>query len=463
MVLAYELLLSLSLSAAAPNIVHEPLPCVSPARNPVVDAMIPGGDIRTAKVYFRSDKYPKFYYVEMQPSATGFLSVLPKPSPETSSVIYYIEAIDVTFNNATGTEYTALVSQDCPQPGEVTEMAAEPEIVVGATESGLAALPPGFETAGIVGTITAAGIGTAVSGGSGIGTAAVVGGVAAGVGGAVAATALPSEPATDEPPALPPVLDAAPTPTAPTPTAPAPPSSPTPAPAPPPLPEPEPAPEDNPPPPSQVTACFTVSFPGNSCNMKLDASCSTGATSSHDWVISASPAMGGVTTPSGKTVNRAFPTCAGENVDVTLTVADGGATDSDGRTVLLPVALQVPDDSSGALRVTVTSFLDVRPLNGAHRGILVSNGSATVAVQNDAPREHQLSGRIGNNVLEATLISTPGREAVWSFDFPANGRFVSGSLRPLEGSVLFVDGHRIVFRLNGASSERVRFEYVLAR
>ena len=97
MVLAFELFLSLVLGSAptpvAPEILHEPLPCVAPGRNPVVDAVIPGADIRSAKVYFRSDKYPKFYYVEMKPAANGIglLSVLPKPSPETGSIIYYIE------------------------------------------------------------------------------------------------------------------------------------------------------------------------------------------------------------------------------------------------------------------------------------------------------------------------------------------------------------------------------------
>jgi len=71
-VLASELFLFLAVAGAtAPEILHEPLPCVAPGRNPVVDAVIPGADIRTAKVYFRSDKYPKFYYVEMKPTAAA--------------------------------------------------------------------------------------------------------------------------------------------------------------------------------------------------------------------------------------------------------------------------------------------------------------------------------------------------------------------------------------------------------
>ena len=190
----FALVLSLALSSSfsqagsqaglRPSISHSPLLCTAPGRNPIVEASIlPSSDIRTAKVYFRSDKYPKFYYIEMTPSKTGFHTALPKPSAETARIYYYIEAVDLSFNNMIGTEHIVEVSQRCAPPNLDPQPNIDPEIVVGASEAGLPALPPGFDTLGIVGTISAAGVSSVISGGSGISSAVVVGAVAASAGG----------------------------------------------------------------------------------------------------------------------------------------------------------------------------------------------------------------------------------------------------------------------------------------
>lgn len=472
MILAFELVVSAVLAGAtfavAPDIRHEPLHCVAPGENPVVNAVIPGSDIRTAKVYFRSDKYPKFYYVEMKVEAEGFLSVLPKPSPETDSIIYYIEAIDVTFDNTIGAEHTVEVSDNCLHASPETRPVEEaPEIVVGATEAGASALPPGFETAGIVGTITAAGVGSILGGGSGISTAVVAGGVAAGVGGAVATQVVleDSTPAESTPEAPPPRPEPSPGGASPPP----PPASPQPSPPPaePPEEEPEeepvPAPAPAPPVPSSpLTACFTSSFPGQSCNLKVDAACSSGSITTYAWEFVAGPELGGSTTAVGITANRTFPRCMGEDVRVVLTVSDGaGGTDVLDRSVTLPNEAASLTSSTTRIRTSWVSTLDARPWNGAVHGTVEIVGTRADDVANAGPYRHEHDAHFGKATVEATLVSEVGGEARWTFDFSDTPQFFPGSLRPLRGAVLASTDRTITFRLHGAPGERVRFEYRL--
>ena len=100
-----------------PDISHDPLDCTGVDKYPVIDAAIqPGKEIRTAKVYFRADHYPKFYWVEMVIHEDNFVSILPKPSPGTTRIIYYIEAMDVTFNHAVDVEHDPESSREMQGP-----------------------------------------------------------------------------------------------------------------------------------------------------------------------------------------------------------------------------------------------------------------------------------------------------------------------------------------------------------
>jgi len=163
----------------APRILHDGVECIVSGQHAVIEALVePAGDLVTVKVYFRAEIYPAFFYVEAEPSAERYRAVLPRPTRDVSSVVYYLEAVDSAFNSFRTEEFHPRVVQDsadCEEdetrPPYVEGPAA---ITVGATAPG-AAFPPGFLTEGIVGTITAAG---RAAGGS---TAAVVGiGAAAG-------------------------------------------------------------------------------------------------------------------------------------------------------------------------------------------------------------------------------------------------------------------------------------------
>ncbi len=441
--------------AQAPEIQHVPIPCVAPGAYPVIDAVIlPGADIRTAKVYFRSNKYSKFYYLEMAFDGTAFSTALPKPSLETEEFVYYIEAVDVTFNNSIGDEHVAEIRESCQAEGPSLDEA--PELLVGATESGVSASPPGFQTVGIVGSITSAGVVSALSGGSGIGAAVVVGGVAA-AGGVVVAAANTKELAVSEPEPSAPV-SALPPLAPPPPSAPVPPEGPgTPSPPNPTEPEAsEPNPPEEPVPSSPVRACFTGIFPGGSCNLKLESSCSTGPITSYRWAIDASPALGGSSVSTEASVNRNFPGCAGEEVAVSLTVGDGsGSSDSRSDSIQLPVSHKADSDSA-PVHTSATSLLRGDGIAGR----VVLNDARLDATQSMVPFRHDFLAGRGENHIEAFL-SSPTAGAVWEFDFSSARHFVPGSLRSAAGQTLLLSSHRIVFRLNGTPEERLRFSFEL--
>jgi hypothetical protein len=455
------------LAAQTPAIQHVPVPCVAPGEYPVIDAVIsPGADIRTAKVYFRAAKYPKFYYLEMGFDGSTFSTALPKPSLETEQIVYYIEAVDVTFNNTVGDEHVAEVRENCQAQQDLPE---EPELIVGATEAGASGSPPGFQTVGIVGTITSAGVASVLSGGSGIGTAAVVGGVAAaGAGGVVVAAAIVEEPQEPEPEptaSTPPPPEPPPSPTSsapPSTDSPAPPPGPTqpPEPSPPDSTEPPESPDPTPPPPppapsAPVRACFVGSFPGGSCNLKLVSSCSTGPIASYEWVIDASPALGGSTVSTEATVNRNFPGCAGETVSVTLTVRDGtGGVDSATDTFQLPVSQRVENHNA----LPPTAVVSLLRAQGA-AGRIVLDDTRVDVTESMIPFRHEFAARPGEHHIEA-IVARPGRgEVTWEFDFSGADPFVPGSLRAEAGQVLAVTSHRILFRSNGTPGERLRFSF----
>jgi hypothetical protein len=451
------------LLAQTPAIQHVPVPCVAPGEYPVIDAVIsPGADIRTAKVYFRAAKYPKFYYLEMGFDGSTFSTALPKPSLETEQIVYYIEAVDVTFNNTVGDEHVAEVREDCQAQQDLPE---EPELIVGATEAGASASPPGFQTVGIVGTITSAGVASLLSGGSGIGTAAVVGGVAAaGAGGVVVAAAIAEEPRATEPEptaSVPPPPEPPPSPTSsapPSTDSPTPPSGPTEPPSPEPSPPDSTEPPDPPPPPppsAPVRACFVGSFPGGSCNLKLLSSCSTGPIVSYQWVIDASPALGGSTVSTEANVNRNFPGCAGETVSVTLTVGDGaGGVDSATDTFQLPVSQRV-ESHTASHPMAVISLLRAE---GAAGRVVLDDARVDVT-ESMIPFRHEFAARRGEHHIEA-VVARPGTgDVMWEFDFSSADHFVPGSLRAEAGQVLAVTSRRILFRSNGTPGERLRFSF----
>ncbi|HLE21146.1 MAG TPA: hypothetical protein VJB88_08535, partial [Vicinamibacteria bacterium] len=170
--------------SSSPGLVieHSALECLQHDQFPLVDSVVrPGPDVEVCRVYFRSDKYPDFYYVDAKiipETPEDFRAILPKPSPETERIIYYVEAVDNLYQISQTAEADPEVTDDaCRRDPEAYYQEGTPEIVVGATSAGAAAVPPGFQALGITGFISAAGVSSAVT------VAAAAGGAAAGAAG----------------------------------------------------------------------------------------------------------------------------------------------------------------------------------------------------------------------------------------------------------------------------------------
>jgi hypothetical protein len=108
-----------------------------------------------------------------------------------------------------------------------------------------------------------------------------------------------------------------------------------------------------------------------------------------------------------------------------------------------------------------TSFLGVQPFDGSARGAVVANGRERVFVDNSAPSTHRYPGVTGLNSIEAVVTSST-REGFWSFDFSKAEHFVPGTFQVQAGQVVSQSSHQLVFRVSGASDERLVFRYELA-
>jgi hypothetical protein len=453
-----------------PRIGHQAEDCWPEDQFPSLEAaIVPGKEILSAKVYFRSEQYPDFYFVEMKGELTPdhFLALLPKPSPETQRVIYYVEAIDSSFSGGRTEDYDPEIKSPCKRraPGAYLE---NPEIVVGATKAGAAAIPPGFEAAGIVGFVTAAGVSSAVSGGLGVGATVAVAGAAAAAGGAVivAGGDTTTSAASAGPPSTtsaPPVVTSTTTTTIGTSTTTVPSTTTSPS-----TTTTSVASTTTTAAPSPVNACFTATKL-NSCVWRFDAACSTGAITQHHWVIDPAGNMPGPRPPvnhTGPTIvinwnPPAFGGCSGSpTITVQLTVVgSGGQTDTASQSVRID--LRDPDRDS-ARRATFKSFLSIPPQDGSVHGFLVLNDASRIdGISNSTPTIHPFPGRAGENAIEAHVETPFPQNGFWEFDFSATERFVPGSLRAQSGRAAFVDGRSIVFRLSGAPGERIRFSFEL--
>jgi hypothetical protein len=182
-------------------VTHTALECFATDQFSILTATIePGELVQSSRVYFRAEQYADFYYVEMEGTGDEFSVILPKPSPETERVVYYIEAVDVDFNAAQTPEAAPEVddADSCKRryPEAAYFAGDNPDIVVGAVKTGTPAVPLGFQASGITGFISATGVvsglgaataGAAGAAGAAAGATSVMGSVLI-VSGATAAT-----------------------------------------------------------------------------------------------------------------------------------------------------------------------------------------------------------------------------------------------------------------------------------
>jgi hypothetical protein len=480
---------------------HQPIGCLLRDRFPLLRAeILPATAIRTAKLYFRSERYPDFYYVVMTATAGGeFQGVIPKPSPETDRLVYYIEAVGPSFESARTEEVVTDIGEECRRdPAAAYYTGQNPGITVGATQAGAAAIPPGFQAGGIAGFISAAGGGAAAGGGFGVGTAVIVGaGAAAGVGvigaaggGSSSTTVQPSGvmvttiaagntsggSSTSVPPgasttsptttsSVPPggssttttvvggsttttVVGGSTTTTAPaTTTSSSTSSSTTITPAP--------------------VACFTLrSLSG--CKVEIDARCSSGAITEYRWTMheSGGPVSSTRSTPDPFVHDWSNDSacggaaCSFARLVELLAVGPGGNNRlTDNARVMCVVGLV-----SGAhgLDTSFLSTLAAPSSQGVARGEILLSESRKDLVDGSMPAHHHLRAPAGINRVEARTLKAVSGEGWWRFDFSASEHFVAGSLQVEAGAVLSIDAYSVTFRLSQSPGETLRFRYRLS-
>lgn len=177
---------------------HAEVGCLVAQRFPVLSARIdPADRVARARVYFRAEAKPYWYFVEMKLLDGVFKGTLPRPRKDTARIQYYIEALDTAAASTRTPDYTPSVAASAAECSKATAVAgatgAGAVVAVGAP-TGAPIVPAGFEASGIVaagaaGATVAATAVAAGAGGGGIGTTAlVVGGVVV-AGGAAAAVA----------------------------------------------------------------------------------------------------------------------------------------------------------------------------------------------------------------------------------------------------------------------------------
>jgi hypothetical protein len=490
-----------------PEILHDSVGCVGTGEYLIVDATIqPSSEIRAAKVYFRSDKYPKFYFVDMSLEGGTFSAVLPKPTPETEHIIYYIEALDRGFNNTMSDEQATAVKQQCEERDPAAIFTGEdPGIIVGATESGAAVLPPGFETVGIIGTMSSTGLLSGVGGGPGIGTAAAIGGAAAGAGGLVVAATGPTESTTTTPTAATPdnatttagsttvpattTTTAGPTPgsssttTTTTTTEPGGTTTTTPGPSTTSVVTPSTttvvttttsvvtttttaATTTTTTAPVALTACFTAADADGTagCKVNFDASCSSGDIVTYTWRFQDSPPS----TVSGPSETASYdwssdPACGGpftRLVRLTVTSSDNKTSQTQVNINPNGPGLRIPTNE---LQSSFTSYLMFPPSQGRLESRVNINDTQLDVTDNSVPHTHRTNGVRDRNTVEGHLISGCTQPVFWRFDFAASESFAPGSFRIETGVVASQGTHYLVFRLSGDPGEPIKFSFRLTR
>jgi hypothetical protein len=423
-------------------IVHQPVHCVVAGKYPQLDACFePTGQVARARVYFRGEGSPDWYFVEMKPEATCFRGTLPRPKKSLKHLSYYVAVTDQDFAEARTEEYAAAVVADetsCPE-GVVAPFVTAASVVVG----GAAALPAGFVGAGVLAGVST----TAVVAGAAVVGAGAAGAVIAGSGGEESTT-------TTTRPASTPTTSIT-TPPAPTTTT----TTTTTLPA-------ECAADSAPPEVTFVKPTDGADV-GASVDIEAEASDPGPVSSGIREVRIYAEEQGGsrsaaiATLPGPGPTFRAswsLPSCLGPQ-DRWYIYAE--AVDGCGRSTVEHVRVKRGGDScvaaSSAASLAGLSLVWASELAlPGGRGQVVANG-ADVVFPGPGRSDLVLPARLGGNRIEAVLVEG-GRPGTWRFTLAA-GAIRPGSLRVVAGEAAAVGPETVVFRLQGRAGERAVFTF----
>src|SRR5512144_1235086 len=91
---ALAVLVPSALAAETPVIEHQKIKCIVAEKYPRMDASFTPEEVGQARVFFKPEGIPTWYYVKLTRAPKGYEGVLPKPKRKMvgTKLIYYLEA-----------------------------------------------------------------------------------------------------------------------------------------------------------------------------------------------------------------------------------------------------------------------------------------------------------------------------------------------------------------------------------
>ncbi|MFQ5790060.1 MAG: hypothetical protein ACE5JI_06225 [Acidobacteriota bacterium] len=131
---------------------HQPVFCSLPGKHPKICAYVADdGEVKRARVYFRSTRQKAFYWSEMAFDGIQYCAVLPVAKKSVRTVEYYIWAVDDSFESKRTRTFRISVSpvSSCEYPVIEEDPERTANLVVNATSRKQGKSIKDFEKEGI--------------------------------------------------------------------------------------------------------------------------------------------------------------------------------------------------------------------------------------------------------------------------------------------------------------------------
>src|SRR5260370_12737117 len=145
-------------SSTSADVLVNPAPCIAPAMNARVTAVIPT-NLTSPRIFFRANGQGPEYLLDMHraPNGSGWV-MLPAIDPSTKSIAYRVGGLDSARHWALSNPVTLPASAACPsQTLTPEEQLAAAHLVLGLTAANQAAVPTGFSCRGVTNVIASNG------------------------------------------------------------------------------------------------------------------------------------------------------------------------------------------------------------------------------------------------------------------------------------------------------------------
>jgi len=151
----------LLMASEGPAIEGATVQCILNAPFPQLNGVLAAGsEVEAARLFFKAADQANYYWVPMTRDEGQLRAVLPQPKQDTKELVYYIETVDSSGDISRSETVTAKVVQSPSQcQGDKiagTFSGSNPNLIIGSTV-GTTNAPLGFESTGVIGTVSAEG------------------------------------------------------------------------------------------------------------------------------------------------------------------------------------------------------------------------------------------------------------------------------------------------------------------